>query len=235
MRRICFLFTYWSLSIICNAQKTTNLYIVTSSGNHLPGFHNLHFHVNGLSGIDQRVGYFFEAVWDIYATLNLALDGYQANPRMKISDKLYKPDGIANTKKIHFRRTKFWGLKYERTVKYEGAGWFESKAKNKNIYSSADDAKQLIGYANALRTSNPKGAAGNALKLFVITTSNMSIQNEVRHNILGTGVELLHFVAYYRYNSSGQMEFLFYHRTYYPDGTYKDTKPIIDIPTMGPF
>lgn len=47
MRRICFLFTYLSLSIICNAQKTTNLYIVTSSGNDLPGFPNFHFRVNG--------------------------------------------------------------------------------------------------------------------------------------------------------------------------------------------
>lgn len=47
MLRFWFLFLSFSLCSICSAQKFTNLHIVTSPRNHLPGFPNFHFQVNG--------------------------------------------------------------------------------------------------------------------------------------------------------------------------------------------
>jgi hypothetical protein len=140
----------------------------------------------------------FENTWHLFAETNFSsIFAYTRNfATFSGGCRNTAPDGLATSYKLASQ------------IAFPNASWYEVKASNCHVYlSSFDD--QIRGHIQNLANSQPNACLNNAAYFNAITTAGVEVASSVYRYAGGYKIKVIHWEAWYSYNTNGKMEVKF--------------------------
>jgi hypothetical protein len=140
----------------------------------------------------------FEETWHEYAFTNFSTIFFYSANREKFSGgcRSTVPDGLATS------------YTPASNIAFTNASWYEVKASMCDVYLSSYE-NQIKAHIQNLQISQPNACINNAAWFNIITTSGVEVSSSVYRYAGGFRIKVLHWEAWYQYNTNGKMEVKF--------------------------